>query len=105
MRFPPRTNENFTKFESGYGRLTFLAEWPRIEVDAAFFRDFMINMHIPEERFHEVVTAGSALSEPEFAHLDSCEYCIDLFANTARRIIEKRLENRDPSFDVSASER
>jgi len=59
----------------------------------------MTDMHIPEERFYELVMAGSPLSESEFSHLGNCEHCIDVFANIAREIVQKRIENGNPAIE------
>jgi len=58
----------------------------------------MTDMHISKERFHEIVIEGLPLSESEFSHLSNCAHCVDVFANMAREIVEKRIENGNPSL-------
>ena len=59
----------------------------------------MTDMHIPEERFYEVVMEGTPLSESDLGHLSDCQHCIDVFGNMMREIVQKRIEARKTASD------
>ena len=61
-------------------------------------------MHIAEERSYKLVIAGLSLSESEFAHLSSCQRCIDVFANTTREIVQKRIEKENAAIEAPGNE-